>query len=114
MLGSKSFAYTPLAAKEFVGTVFTVSTLSITTPSLSTDKNPPKMYTKPWPPASTTPAFLSTGNCSGVWSRASCAAATTASHRTISSASSAMDSAFSQATLATVKIVPSVGFITAL
>ena len=38
-----------------------------------------RIYTRPWPPASTTPAFFSTGSCSGVLSSARWAAVHTLS-----------------------------------
>ena len=87
-----------------------------TTPSpAKTCRIPFRMYTSPCPPASTTPAFFSTGSCSGVWASASSAYWMIRSH--ISSGSMVSVRAvrlFSAATLATVRMVPSVGFITAL
>ena len=74
---------------------------------------PSKMIRMPWPPASTTPAFFSTGSRLGVSSRARWPADRTRSH---SSSTSAMPlaRASSEAMRATVRMVPSVGFMTAL
>ena len=47
------------------GRAFGLSPETIT-PSRNTDSMPSKMKSNPWPPASTTPAFLSTGSSSGV------------------------------------------------
>ena len=76
---------------------------------------PLKIYTRPCPPASTTPAFFRIGSCSGVCFSASSVASTTRSHSSAGvMASVSAARLFSAATLATVRIVPSVGFITAL
>ena len=74
---------------------------------------PSKMTIWPWPPASTTPAFFRTGSWLGVFSSARWPALITSFH---SSTTSAMPlaAASSLATRATVSMVPSVGFITAL
>ena len=70
---------------------------------------------RPCPPESTTPAFFSTGNISGVWaSTLSPWAIISSKKEIISSNSSWISSAFSPIALATVSIVPSLGFITAL
>ena len=82
-----------------------------------TDSIPFQTSTKPCPPASTTPAFLSTGSISGVCARASCALTRISFHicAAVSCSSCAASCcACSPASLATVRMVPSVGFITAL
>ena len=87
----------------------------IITPSLNTDIIPSSIVTKPLPPASTTPAFLSVGSNSGVCSKAVLApsiAALKTPKASFPSLRAAL--AYSEATRATVSIVPSVGFITAL
>ena len=84
-------------------------------PLRNTLSMPSKIRHRPWPPASTTPAFFSTGSSSGVSSRASAAPMQAASHTWMGSLPSSRASrARSLATRATVRMVPSVGFITAL
>ena len=71
--------------------------------------------TSPCPPESTTPASFSTGSISGVF--ASTASASSITRRANSSTSSTLSessAALSAAPFATVRIVPSFGFITAL
>ena len=69
----------------------------------------------PWPPASTTPASLSTGRRSGVWRTASRAASTERSRTPLSVASPAARAASAASAVArtTVRIVPSTGRMTA-
>ena len=76
----------------------------------------PCIITKnPIPPASTTPAFLRTGRSSGVLSRDALAAEVIVSKSsTMSAPSAAFFDAASELSRATVRIVPSVGFITDL
>ncbi len=72
-------------------------------------------YSQPLPPASTTPAFCRTGFWFTVCASASAAERTVASRTASQSAPlSAVSMAVSAETRATVRIVPSVGFITAL
>ena len=80
----------------------------------SSSSIPWRMVTKPMPPASTTPAFFSTGFCSTVSARAS-RARSMADSRTYSKPvfSSAARPARSPARRETVRTVPSAGFITA-
>ena len=95
--------------------LFTGISSAIKTLSLKTDSIPSKIKHSPFPPASTTPAFFKTGSNSGVVSNASAAPLQMADHTyTASSSMAAAAFPFSQATRETVKMVPSVGFITAL
>lgn len=81
---------------------------------LKTLRIPSRISTKPWPPASTTPAFLRTGRSSGVVASAFAALSQAALKTAIASAPVfAVRLALSEARRATVRIVPSVGFITA-
>ena len=78
---------------------------------------PLKNVISPSPPESTTPACLRTGSISGVFNNVSSMQATTASQNSIISSVSefmSMSCAFSAPAFATVRIVPSLGFITAL
>ena len=76
---------------------------------------PSRMVTKPMPPASTTPAFLSTGFWLTVSARASLAASMARTNVASRSAFSAANSAAAAPERReTVRIVPSAGFITAL
>ena len=76
---------------------------------------PSKIYSSPLPPASTTPACFNTGSISGVCARTLCPSSIMPFRNTsISSVSSASLTAASAQPLATVRIVPSLGFITAL
>ena len=76
---------------------------------------PSKIRHSPFPPASTTPAFFSTGKSFGVSSSAASAPRQMAAQTNSGSASSSNAiRPFSHATRATVRMVPSVGFITAL
>ena len=73
------------------------------------------IVTRPFPPESTTPASFSTGSISGVRSRVSFISWMTFSKNSAgSSLFGASCTAFSAPALATVRIVPSFGFITAL
>lgn len=75
-----------------------------------------RMSRKPQPPASTTPASLSLGSKSGVFCNAPSAAVSTAAKnasRSDSGSSFATCLAQSAAARMTVRMVPSVGFITA-
>ena len=84
-------------------------------PSLKTLSIPSIIMHNPCPPASTTPAFLSTGSSSGVSARASAAPMHTAPQTYTGSLSiSAAEVPTSAPRRETVRIVPSVGFITAL
>ena len=71
---------------------------------------------RPCPPESTTPACFKTGNISGVCSNTSSAYLMTSSKKTVKSwhPSSASSRALWLAPFATVRMVPSLGFITAL
>jgi len=70
------------------------------------------MTTSPRPPASTTPALASAGNCDGVRSSAT-AAARAAASTTASSPPALTCLAASAAARATVRMVPSTGTATA-
>ena len=74
------------------------------------------MQTSPLPPASTTPAFLSTGRIFGVSARAAFAPSRPVSNTLTASVSPSFTAlrAYSDAVRITVRIVPSVGFMTAL
>ncbi len=77
--------------------------------------SPSQKNTRPCPPASTTPASLSVGSISGVFSRVSWASLRIFSTAdTISKLSRLHSAAERAACRATVSIVPSTGFITAL
>ena len=70
---------------------------------------------KPCPPESTTPACLSTGNISGVWlNTKSPWAMISLANSSTSAVFSAISTALSAMPFATVRIVPSFGFMTAL
>ena len=76
---------------------------------------PLRTTTSPCPPESTTPASFNTGNMSGVLDNTYSACVITFSIASSkSSVSSATSAALSDTALATVRIVPSLGFITAL
>ncbi len=88
---------------------------SIMIPSRIKESIPSNIRQRPFPPASTTPAFLRTGSISGVLSRAVLAAEHMVPKTAVASSSVSLTSSpASQAILATVRIVPSVGFMTAL
>ncbi len=77
--------------------------------------NPSRITAKPNPPASTTPASRSTWSCSVVRSTAAWLARTACSNTVATSElSSAARAAASAASRTTVRMVPSVGFMTAL
>ena len=74
-----------------------------------------KIILRPIPPASTTPAFLSWGSISVVFARTASASLHTSCQKTVVSlVERDISLAFSAESLATVSIVPSTGFITAL
>ena len=76
---------------------------------------PRRMTIRPMPPLSTTPACFSTGSISGVRLRiASPTDSTSLNSLTTSSCLSRASSASSAMTRMTVRMVPSLGFITAL
>ena len=76
---------------------------------------PRKMTIRPMPPLSTTPACFSTGSISGVrFNMASPTDSTSLNSSTTSSCLSRASSASSAITRETVRIVPSLGFMTAL
>ena len=84
---------------------------------LSASIAPLKKVIRPSPPESTTPACFNTGSISGVFKSVSSIFATIASQNSIISSVSefiSISSAFSAPAFATVRIVPSLGFITAL
>ena len=76
---------------------------------------PENITDRPWPPASTTPAFASTSSISGVSTTVCCAFAETTDKTWVSDSDSRHASAAaSAARRITVSIVPSMGFCTAL
>ena len=99
-----------------VGATFTEAPEASSTSSpLAAFTQPSKIVTKPIPPASTTPACLRTGSISGVLSSTFLACcATSVINSSISGVLDAILTAYSAVSLETVRIVPSVGFITAL
>ena len=104
---------TLLVGADFTDTL--VSNAKSETLPLRTSKAPVNTVTRPCPPESTTPASFNTGSISGVRSNISCIAFKTSSQNSIkSSVSPANSPAFVAPAFATVKIVPSFGFITAL
>ena len=110
----RSSVKTPLPAAELetLGLAATSTPPTISPPS-NTCFMPSNTSMMPWPPASTTPAFFSTGSRLGVSSRAFWPAARTSSHKAGTSVW-VLASAASAARRVTVRMVPSVGFITAL
>ena len=94
---------------------FTASFRSTSVPVDRAWYAPSKIFTKPAPPASTTPASFKTGRRFGVLSSAAFASSIACCMmRTISSSISADFTAEAAHSRATVRIVPSVGRITAL
>ena len=92
-----------------------LSAISMILPFSKTESIPSNITTKPLPPASTTPAFFRVGSRFGVSSRATFAPSNAALNTVRASPPALKDFfASSDATLATVRMVPSVGFITAL
>ena len=84
-------------------------------PPSSTASIPSIITISPFPPASTTPAFLSAGSSSGVLASDFSASETNARRNIAASPPETPSSAvFSQPSRATVRIVPSVGFMTDL
>ena len=87
---------------------------SVTLP-VSASSIPLNTTTSPCPPESTTPASFNTGSISGVFERTSSAySMIRVKAFSISVIDSATCAALSETPLATVRIVPSFGFITAL
>ena len=95
--------------------LFTASFRSTSVPVDNARYAPSKIFTRPAPPASTTPASFKTGRRFGVLSSDSFAASIACSMTmTISSSNSATLTAAAAHSRATVRMVPSVGRITAL
>ena len=116
-----SVQYPNLISASACGVIFTTFALSppskvrSTSFPINASKAPSRTTIRPCPPESTTPASFSTGSISGVFARTLRPSSSTSSRNVCrSSASSASSSALSATPLATVRIVPSLGFITAL
>ena len=76
---------------------------------------PLRITSRPLPPASTTPAFFSAGSSSGVFARLFSPSSMNFARNSAASPPSCAESfVFSHASLTTVSMVPSVGFITDL
>ena len=112
---AKVMSSSPTEAKSALSrAACSVSSVGMVSPR-SAASIPFRITRKPLPPASTTPAFLSTGFMSTVWRSVSspCAMACSMTYSTLFfSALAAI--ARSAARRETVRIVPSAGFITAL
>ena len=109
-----------MAAPVFfpVAAIFALDTPSIlksVTLPVKASYIPLNTTTRPCPPESTTPASFKTGSISGVFDKTSSACSIIFnSASSMSSVSSATSAALSDTPFATVRIVPSFGFITAL